>query len=199
MLGLRTFITTGPQETSLDVSCRLVNAPECAGKIHSDLQRGFIRAETIAWDELLAAGSLAKAKELGKVRSEGKDYIVQDGDVLEIRFNVGRVRRWMARDGVVLASLEVPQGRKAPLRAARKARASEAMLIEHTRSVHSFRMRFSLDIAVLDADGVVLKTLTLHPNRLTAPMIHARSILEAEAGAFGSWELKIGDRLDFSE
>ena len=63
-------------------------APECAGVIHSDLQRGFIKADVIAWDELLALGSFAAARSKGKVRLEGKDYVVQDGDVLEIRFNV---------------------------------------------------------------------------------------------------------------
>jgi len=63
-------------------------APECAGVIHSDLQRGFIRAEVIHWDELLEIGSWSKAKAAGKIRLEGKDYHVADGDVLEIRFNV---------------------------------------------------------------------------------------------------------------
>ena len=63
-------------------------APECAGVIHSDLQRGFIRAEVISWQDLLDIGSWAKAKEQGKLRVEGKDYEVVDGDVLEIRFNV---------------------------------------------------------------------------------------------------------------
>ena len=63
-------------------------APECAGVIHSDFERGFIRAEVIHWDELLDVGSWSKARETGKLRIEGKDYEVQDGDVLEIRFNV---------------------------------------------------------------------------------------------------------------
>ena len=63
-------------------------APECAGVIHSDLQRGFIRAEVIDWQELLEIGSWAKARDVGKLRVEGKEYEVQDGDVLEIRFNV---------------------------------------------------------------------------------------------------------------
>ena len=63
-------------------------APECAGVIHSDLQRGFIRAEVIRWDELLSIGSWSRAKEQGKLRIEGKEYEVADGDVLEIRFNV---------------------------------------------------------------------------------------------------------------
>ena len=108
--------------------------------------------------------------------------------------------RWLVRDGVVLASLEVPQGRKGRGRGLLgRDHFSGAMLIEQVRSVHSFRMRFPLDIAVLDGDGVVIKTLLLPPNRVTAPMIHAHSILEAEAGAFGSWELKIGDQLEVSE
>ncbi|MFM9138814.1 MAG: DUF933 domain-containing protein, partial [Actinomycetota bacterium] len=62
-------------------------APECAGKIHTDLQRGFIRADVIAWDEQLAIGSWTKPKDLGKIRVEGKDYEVVDGDTLEIRHN----------------------------------------------------------------------------------------------------------------
>ena len=86
--GLRTFLTTGPMETRAWTYRVGSTAPECAGKIHSDLQRGFIRSETIRWDELVEIGSWAKAKEIGKVRSEGKDYIVQDGDVVDIRFNV---------------------------------------------------------------------------------------------------------------
>ncbi|MDH3294107.1 MAG: redox-regulated ATPase YchF [Acidimicrobiia bacterium] len=87
-LGLRTFLTTGEKESRAWTFRVGSTAPECAGRIHSDLQRGFIRAETIRWDELLRIGSWAKARELGKVRSEGKDYIVQDGDVLDIKFNV---------------------------------------------------------------------------------------------------------------
>jgi len=88
VLGLRTFLTTGPEESRAWTYRVGSTAPECAGKIHSDLQRGFIRAETIHWDELVEIGSLAKAREVGKVRQEGKDYVVEDGDVLEIRFNV---------------------------------------------------------------------------------------------------------------
>ena len=88
LLGLRTFITTGEKETRAWTFNAGGKAPECAGKIHSDLQRGFIRAEVIAWDELLEIGSWNKAKDLGKVRSEGKEYEVVDGDVMEIRFNV---------------------------------------------------------------------------------------------------------------
>ncbi|HEX7097095.1 MAG TPA: redox-regulated ATPase YchF [Acidimicrobiales bacterium] len=88
VLGLRTFFTTGEKETRAWTFRAGAKAPECAGVIHTDFQRGFIRAETIRWDELLAAGSWAAAREQGKVRSEGKDYVVQDGDVIEFRFNV---------------------------------------------------------------------------------------------------------------
>ena len=88
LLGLRTFLTTGDKESRAWTFRAGAKAPECAGVIHSDLQRGFIRAEVIRWDELLAIGSWTKAKEAGKLRVEGKDYEVVDGDVLEIRFNV---------------------------------------------------------------------------------------------------------------
>ena len=88
LLGRRTFLTTGDKESRAWTFRAGAKAPECAGVIHSDLQRGFIRAEVIRWDELLEIGSWNKAKEVGKLRVEGKDYEVQDGDVLEIRFNV---------------------------------------------------------------------------------------------------------------
>jgi GTP-binding protein YchF len=88
LLGRRTFLTTGEDETRAWTFRAGSTAPQCAGVIHSDLQRGFIRAEVIEWRELLEIGSWAKAKELGKLRVEGKEYTVNDGDVLEIRFNV---------------------------------------------------------------------------------------------------------------
>jgi GTP-binding protein YchF len=88
LLGLRTFLTTGDKESRAWTVRAGAHAPEAAGRIHSDLQRGFIRAEVIRWDELLEIGSWQKAKQAGKLRVEGKDYEVQDGDVLEIRFNV---------------------------------------------------------------------------------------------------------------
>jgi GTP-binding protein YchF len=88
LLGRRTFLTTGDKESRAWTFRAGAKAPECAGVIHSDLQRGFIRAEVIRWDELLTIGSWAKAKEVGKIRVEGKDYEVSDGDVMEIRFNV---------------------------------------------------------------------------------------------------------------
>jgi len=88
LLGRRTFLTTGEKESRAWTFRAGARAPECAGLIHSDLQRGFIRAETIRWDELLGFGSWSKARDAGKIRSEGKDYEVADGDTLEIRFNV---------------------------------------------------------------------------------------------------------------
>ncbi len=88
LLGLRTFLTTGEKESRAWTFRAGARAPECAGVIHSDFQRGFIKAECIHWDELLELGSWAKAREVGKLRIEGKDYVVADGDVLEFRFNV---------------------------------------------------------------------------------------------------------------
>ncbi|HJR25015.1 MAG TPA: redox-regulated ATPase YchF [Acidimicrobiales bacterium] len=88
LLGLRTFLTTGDKESRAWTFRAGAKAPQCAGVIHTDLERGFIRAEVIQWDALLELGSWTKAKEVGKLRVEGKDYVVQDGDVLEIRFNV---------------------------------------------------------------------------------------------------------------
>lgn len=88
VLGRRTFLTTGDKESRAWTFRAGARAPECAGVIHSDLQRGFIRAEVIRWDDLLEIGSWQGAKEAGKLRIEGKDYEVADGDVLEIRFNV---------------------------------------------------------------------------------------------------------------
>jgi GTP-binding protein YchF len=88
LLGRSTFLTTGPDETRAWNFRTGSTAPECAGVIHSDLQRGFIRAEVIDTPTLLEIGSWTKAKDVGKLRVEGKDYVVQDGDVLEIRFNV---------------------------------------------------------------------------------------------------------------
>ncbi len=88
VLGLRTYFTTGEQESRAWTFRAGSSAPQAAGVIHTDFERGFIRAETIQWDELLELGSHAAARDVGKIRSEGKDYEVQDGDVLEFRFNV---------------------------------------------------------------------------------------------------------------
>jgi GTP-binding protein YchF len=88
LLGLRTFLTTGDKESRAWTFYEGSTAPICAGRIHTDFQRGFIRAEVIQWDELLELGSWIKGKEAGKIRVEGKDYVAQDGDVMEFRFNV---------------------------------------------------------------------------------------------------------------
>ena len=88
LLGLRTYFTTGPKETRAWTIRAGMVAPQAAGVIHSDFERGFIRAETVAYHDLAAAGSMNTAKEKGWVRSEGKDYVVQEGDVMLFRFNV---------------------------------------------------------------------------------------------------------------
>jgi GTP-binding protein YchF len=88
LLGLRTFLTTGEKESRAWTIHAGDKAATAAGTIHSDFERGFIAAETISYDDLIAAGSLAKAREAGKVRLEGKDYVVRDGDVISFRFNV---------------------------------------------------------------------------------------------------------------
>ncbi len=87
-LGLQTYLTAGPKEARAWTIRKGATAPEAAGVIHTDFQRGFIKAEIVSFDDLVAAGSMAKAKEVGKVRMEGKDYVMQDGDVVEFRFNV---------------------------------------------------------------------------------------------------------------
>ena len=88
LLGLATYFTAGEQEVRAWTFRRGMKAPQCAGIIHSDFERGFIRAETVAYADLLEYGSMTAAKENGKVRQEGKEYVVQDGDVMLFRFNV---------------------------------------------------------------------------------------------------------------
>jgi GTP-binding protein YchF len=88
LLGLITFFTAGPKEARAWTVHRGARAPEAAGEIHTDFERGFIRAETIAYDDFVQFGGEAGARDAGKLRSEGKDYVVQDGDVLLFRFNV---------------------------------------------------------------------------------------------------------------
>ena len=87
-LGLQTYLTAGPKETRAWTIRKGATAPEAAGVIHTDFQRGFIKAEIVSFDDLMAAGSMLKAKEAGRVRMEGKDYVMHDGDVVEFRFNV---------------------------------------------------------------------------------------------------------------
>ena len=88
LLGLRTFFTTGEKESRAWTFKAGWKAPRCAGVIHTDFERGFIRAEVIGWDELIAIGAWSKARDVGKLRIEGKDYEVVDGDTVEFRFNV---------------------------------------------------------------------------------------------------------------
>ncbi len=88
LLGLRTYLTTGVKETRAWTITAGMKAPQAAGVIHSDFERGFIAAEIVAYDDLVATGSMAKAREAGRLRIEGKEYVVKDGDVVEFRFNV---------------------------------------------------------------------------------------------------------------
>ena len=88
LLGLISYITSGEPETRAWTIKKGTKAPQAAGKIHSDFERGFIRAEVVSYETLVELGSLQAAKEKGQVRSEGKEYVVQDGDVVLFRFNV---------------------------------------------------------------------------------------------------------------
>jgi ribosome-binding ATPase YchF (GTP1/OBG family) len=87
-LGLQTYLTAGPKEARAWTIHRGDTAPQAAGVIHTDFQRGFIKAEVVSFEDLMAAGSMAEAKARGRVRIEGKDYVMADGDVVEFRFNV---------------------------------------------------------------------------------------------------------------
>lgn len=88
LLGLISYLTAGPKEVRAWTITKGTKAPQAAGKIHSDFERGFIRAEIVSFDDLMECGSMAAAREKGLVRSEGKDYVMQDGDVTLFRFNV---------------------------------------------------------------------------------------------------------------
>jgi ribosome-binding ATPase YchF (GTP1/OBG family) len=87
-LGLQTYLTAGPKESRAWTIRQGWKAPQAAGVIHTDFEKGFIKAEVVSFEDLTKAGSMAEAKAQGKVRMEGKDYIMQDGDVVEFRFNV---------------------------------------------------------------------------------------------------------------
>ncbi|MCI0685824.1 MAG: redox-regulated ATPase YchF [Sporichthyaceae bacterium] len=87
-LGLQTYLTAGPKEARAWTVRKGAAAPEAAGVIHTDFQRGFIKAEVVSYNDLVAAGSMVAARAAGKVRMEGKDYVMRDGDVVEFRFNV---------------------------------------------------------------------------------------------------------------
>ncbi|MBR4310153.1 MAG: DUF933 domain-containing protein, partial [Akkermansia sp.] len=90
LLGLRTYLTTGVKETRAWTIKAGDKAPQAAGVIHTDFERGFIAAQVVSYEDLVACGSMAKAKEQAKLRIEGKEYVVQDGDVVEFRFNVSK-------------------------------------------------------------------------------------------------------------
>ena len=88
LLGLISYLTAGPKEVRAWTITKGTKAPQAAGKIHSDFDRGFIRAEIVSYDDLIREGSMNAVKEKGLLRSEGKDYVMQDGDVVLFRFNV---------------------------------------------------------------------------------------------------------------
>jgi ribosome-binding ATPase YchF (GTP1/OBG family) len=88
LLDLITFFTVGPKEARAWTAHRGSKAPKTAGEIHSDMQHGFIRAETISYDDFVSLGGETAARDAGKLRQEGKEYVVQDGDVLHFKFNV---------------------------------------------------------------------------------------------------------------
>ena len=88
LLGLMSYLTAGEKEVRAWTIERGTKAPQAAGKIHSDFEKGFIRAEIVSYDDLVALGGMNAAREKGKVRSEGKDYVMRDGDVVLFRFNV---------------------------------------------------------------------------------------------------------------
>ena len=88
LLGLISYLTAGEQECRAWTITKGTKAPQAAGKIHTDFERGFIRAEVVSYDDLMACGTHAAAKEKGLIRLEGKEYVVQDGDIIVFRFNV---------------------------------------------------------------------------------------------------------------
>lgn len=104
---------------------------------------------------------------------------------------------WLVREGDVLASVEVVRGHRArAIGLLGREGLQGALVLPSTRSVHSIGMKFDLDVAFIDSDNVVIRTLRLHRNRFTLPVWRARMVIEAEAGSFGLWELKIGDKLE---
>ena len=88
LLGLISYLTAGKPEVRAWTIKKGTKAPQAAGKIHSDFERGFIRAEVVSYEDLMACGTMAAAREKGLIRSEGKEYVVQDGDIILFRFNV---------------------------------------------------------------------------------------------------------------
>jgi uncharacterized membrane protein (UPF0127 family) len=104
---------------------------------------------------------------------------------------------WLLRDGEVLASLEVASTARRRARGLLRRDGIEgALLLERTRAVHTIGMRFAIDVAYCDADLVVLRAVTVHPNRMPRPVLRARAVIEAEAGSFARWGLGVGDVLE---
>jgi len=104
---------------------------------------------------------------------------------------------WLVSEDRVLASLEIASRRADRRRGvAHRDDFEGALLLERTRWVHTFGVRFPIDVAFLDGEGVVLKTVTMHRSRLGTPMMRARVVVEARAGAFGRWGVRLGDRLE---
>jgi len=111
--------------------------------------------------------------------------------------DTGCEQGWLVREGEVLASAEVQSTSKGKLIGLLgRTGLDGALVLERTRSVHSFGMRFDLDIAFIDADDIVIRTLQLKRNRMTLPVWRSYLVIEAEAGSFGHWELKIGDKIE---
>ena len=107
---------------------------------------------------------------------------------------------WLVSEGRVLASLEAAMTRSERRRGLRHRTDFEgALCLDRTRWVHTFGMKFPIDVAFLDSDGIVLKTVTMQRWRLGTPMVGARSVIEARAGAFGRWGVHLGDRLEVRE
>ena len=92
-LDLMSFLTAGKKETRAWTIKKGTKAPQAAGKIHSDFERGFIKAEIVSYDDLVKNGTYQKAKELGLIRMEGKDYVMQDGDIVDFKFNAYKLQK----------------------------------------------------------------------------------------------------------
>lgn len=110
---------------------------------------------------------------------------------------VGCPTGWLVREGDVLASVEIPTGRGARAKGLLgRSNFDGAMVLEGVSSVHTFGMHFDLDVAFVDADCIVIRTLFLPRNRVTLPVWRSKLIIEAQAGSFGQWDLKIGDKVE---
>ena len=190
LLGRRTFLTTGDKESRAWTFRAGAKAPECAGVIHSDLQRGFIRAEVIRWDELLELGSWNKAKEVGQAAGRGQGLRGRrrrrPRDPLQ-RVSSGGNDRWQPAGCCATGRCwprsrwrdRSPSGRRGLLG---RPGPGGALLLRPARSVHSMGMRFPIDVAFCDRELVVVRTVCLPPGRVTRPSLRSGCVIEAEAG-----------------